>query len=986
MTRYFLATLILLIVTSGCEKSSDYSLNNPQGSKLEVTSAYKKSSFTLPLNGNSSEIVIDKIKMELVSLSNDKVITLEASVQFKIGALLCSLYLHPDSTIPDSDYRLRLIHEYPEIPQYHFVVAFRNEMMCGLLSEPTQNFYSGLSGKGTIEEPYIISNSNDFSKFMYGLNKDQINHGRGLYFTQTADIVAPETSSLDGTGYTGETFAGNYNGNGFSFSFKYTGNNTNNKYINSGMFTILNSGANISNLKITYDINGVYSYAGALAGRSVGSIEVNNLQIEGTIIDANSHAGGLIGAATGSDGDVIRIVNVEFGGAISGKTYLGGLIGATDVVSVDIKNVNSQPYQPVKGTSNVGGLIGSFTGKTITISQCTLKHSVSQEDAGIVCLNASGNNGGGIIGYANITQSFNLESVFVDMSVGNSYSPSGNGTGGLVGNMELYGCKYVNFKNCEVQGVVCGGKYVGGFVGLMKSAGTNINFIGRTNYMFSNVTGSGEFVGGMFGSASHIIVEPVSHIKILSEVKGYSKCGGFSGYLENSGIIVNDKFEIDPLTNIVGSEDVGGFVGYSSVSSFTGKAVVTFNTQSIPDISSFPRAIFMGKVNSSKNAIVSSKYAGGFIGRGSEVEITGIVVSGSVYGDSYIGGIAGRLDNPKKFRNCVSSGEQVKTTGSYSGGVVGYINSSGKEIQMFNIINYTKVSSSGGSVGGVIGRMSDGWNLDQLVNMASVEGGGSVGGVVGSKQSEKSTNNSHIITSSANYGEIKGNNMESGSMGIGGIIGWLHDKIIIKGCANHGAVSSSGQHYKGIGGIAGVLGVDFDPFHTSDFNNDATVSECINTGKLTGITDASECIGGIIGYMEEGASATDISVRVDNCLNTGNVENNSKADNGGIVGCTSDCNHVYRCLNIGIVRYGNGAIGTHNSGAFDNHGYLYSIKGSNSSENKDFRLTAYITDSNKSNQSSYKEFDFNKIWDISSLNNGYPYLRNCYFQFVKGVK
>lgn len=978
MTRYFSAILLLLMVVTGCKKSSDYSLENPYGSKLEVTSDYKKSSFTLPLKSSSSEVVIDKIKVELVSLSSGKVINVEAGVQFKLGALICSLRLQHDSTIPDSDYQLRLIHEHPDIPKHNFVVSFRDEMMCGLLSDPDKNYYAGLKlGKGTAESPYLIRTSDDFKTFMYGLFND-VSRGRGLYFKQTVDIDAPATSnSSDGVGYRGEDFAGNYDGGGFTFSFEYTGDIHYSKYYHAGMFATLNSGAKISNLKIDYGINGVGCYAGALAGRGEGSIEIHNVKIEGNITNVNEYAGGLIGAVVGSQGDVLRIENVEFKGSIIAEdygSYLGGLIGAVEGVAVDIKNANSKLYQPVKGVSCVGGLIGSFIGETITISQCELKHSVSQEDGGIVILNASDYACGGVIGYAKVSQSLNMESVIVDMSVGNFKYPTGSKIGGLLGAMDVMGGKYVNFKNCMVNGMVSGGSYVGGYVGHTYSTDININFIGRANYMSANVTGSGNFVGGMFGYADYIIVEPVSEINISTLVKGVERCGGFAGSLYGATITMNDKFKISSLTNVVGDNSVGGFVGQAGSSDFKGTTDVTYNSQTIPSKSSFNKVVYSGKVNSAENNMSNSDDAGGFIGYGEKVNIEGIVVSASVYGRNCIGGIAGRLSD-SKIKNCVSSGEHVQSAGSKTGGVVGYLSSG----EMTDVINYTKIKSSKGSVGGVVGAVSSTATLSTVVNMGLIDGSGSVGGVVGSKAKD---NKSFKIKSSANYGVIRGNNLENGSMGIGGIIGWVGDKITIEGCANHSSVSSSGNHYKGIGGIAGVLGTDYEPFHPSDHNNYTTVSDCINTGALTGITNASEYIGGIVGYIEEGISSQQMSMQVENCLNTGNVETDSKSNNGGIVGCTSDYDQVYRCLNTGIVRYGNGVIGTHNGAAFDKSAYLYSVKGGGSNENKDYRLTAYITASNKSYPETYKGFDFKTKWEIGYHNNGFAYLRNCYFQFI----
>ena len=88
------------------------------------------------------------------------------------------------------------------------------------------NIYDLLKGSGTINDPYQISNANEFNEltkaFNASLSTDEVEmFGYGKYFIQTADIDMSEVSDYIGTYANGNGkcfFAGNYNGNGHTLT------------------------------------------------------------------------------------------------------------------------------------------------------------------------------------------------------------------------------------------------------------------------------------------------------------------------------------------------------------------------------------------------------------------------------------------------------------------------------------------------------------------------------------------------------------------------------------------------------------------------------------------------------------------------------------------------------------------------------------------------------------------------------------------------
>ncbi|MDR1981706.1 MAG: fimbrillin family protein [Tannerellaceae bacterium] len=197
------------------------------------------------------------------------------------------------------------------------------------------------------------------------------------------------------------------------------------------------------------------------------------------------------------------------------------------------------------------------------------------------------------------------------------------------------------------------------------------------------------------------------------------------------------------------------------------------------------------------------------------------LVSGTVKGNNYIGGICGR-SGASTITNSHSN-VAVTGTGDYSAG--GICGEAGETtiISCRNTGNVTGYKDIGGIVGTTISLMI----IKDCENSGKIEGSSGLAGIVGKCTSTNiiACRNSGTIISKYSYG--------------GGIIGYsAGNNIIITACYNTGAVNCSGAGDSG--GIAGGL-----VFRTS-------INACYNTGTVTGSN--LNTIGLICGSLGENNS------------------------------------------------------------------------------------------------------------------------------------
>lgn len=135
----------------------------------------------------------------------------------------------------------------------------------------------------------------------------------------------------------------------------------------------------------------------------------------------------------------------------------------------------------------------------------------------------------------------------------------------------------------------------------------------------------------------------------------------------------------------------------------------------------------------------STNYQGLF-GYVSDARIEGVVVSGSVSGKQYVGGLAGYAAGNTSIDRCANY-SVVNGTGTYVGGLVGYLNSA--TASLTNCYNVGAVKGTT-NCGGVVGSNNAGAVMTNIFSVGIVEGT-TVGACVGGTTAKNNLSNAYSI-------------------------------------------------------------------------------------------------------------------------------------------------------------------------------------------------------------------------------------------------
>ena len=358
-----------------------------------------------------------------------------------------------------------------------------------LFSLPALGQYGG--GNGTADDPYLI----DTPEQMNAIGANSLDWFK--HFKLTADI--------DLSGYMGTAF--NIIGN---FSGIFDGNSH-----TISNFTYSSTGT---------DANGIGLF------RSVGpNAKVKDLGLIDPNIDVRTAE--LVGSLVGYLGNGTLSACYVEGGSVSGKRYVGGLVGR----SLQGRITNCDSTASVWADGEVGGLVG-YTVLTI-INNCYATGEVSGSENAI----------GGLVGVNN-------------GDVSNCYatgSVEGSGTqiGGLVGHNS-----HGTISKCACASDVLGVEHVGGLVGENSADG-----VVTRSYSSASVWG-GWLVGGLAG----LNYGEVSNCYATGNIKGADRVGGLVGeniYDDWSSYYgtIGYCYATGSVTGLLGDiGDVGGLLGNNS--------------------------------------------------------------------------------------------------------------------------------------------------------------------------------------------------------------------------------------------------------------------------------------------------------------------------------------------------------------------------------------------------------------------------------------
>ncbi|MCD7947519.1 MAG: S-layer homology domain-containing protein [Oscillospiraceae bacterium] len=313
--------------------------------------------------------------------------------------------------------------------------------------------------------------------------------------------------------------------------------------------------------------------------------------------------------------------------------------------------------------------------------------------------------------------------------------------------------------------------------------------------------------------------------------------------------------------------------------------------------SSYP---YTGTFDGNGHSLTTYRAVFDYVSTGTVQDLT---VEGSVAASAtYSAVIVNRLTGAGTVLNCTNEASMTNST-NYTGGVVGYVTNASATVE--GCENTGTITSTGSGTGGVVGYVTAAAKISNCVNSGEVIGGTTYTGGVCAYITAAA-----IVSDCSNTGEITG-----GTTHTGGIVGYLNGASgSITNCANTGTVIG-GTIYTG--GIAGdTVAPVSKSYNTGDisgtyhvggiagrtYNANASITECYNSGTVTGtVSNTSGGAGGIAGTVYY-ASA------VDACYNTGDIVGGPGIA-GGIIGYTYNAGPaVTNCYNIGTVT-GTGTIG-----------------------------------------------------------------------------
>jgi hypothetical protein len=285
-----------------------------------------------------------------------------------------------------------------------------------------------------------------------------------------------------------------------------------------------------------------------------------------------------------------------------------------------------------------------------------------------------------------------------------------------------------------------------------------------------------------------------------------------------------------------------------------------------------------------------------------------------------------------------------------TGGIVGA--NSGKISYCKNNAQINQVN--GNNVGGLIGFANTSANISHCINTGAVFGKGQIGGIIGRVEGTLESAISVTLSYCSNNGVISGQTT-GGNASIGGIIaGATYADLTIEKSYNAGAVS-------GAGSCGGILGRYID---SSGLN--VYIKDCYNTALINNLnnkTSGQNTAAGIMSGRVNGTSTGAVSLKIQNCYNTGKIESASLGMRDGI---------AYYSFAPYLFELGNCVALDTDETNQSRSTYISTTPISGSS----YTFINASAD-NMKQLSTYVGWDFSSVWQMES--NGYPQLQGMDF-------
>ncbi len=714
-------------------------------------------------------------------------------------------------------------------------------------------------GTGTPASPFEINTAAQLQNLALAIQQSTIAQTASYVLTSDINVAATTKPIIGSAAY---PFMGDFNGQGHAITnYSLVGNNDYTAlfgYTKSA--TIRNFSLAVSTVSATK-----YNYVGTVVGYALNTNIIN--------------------------------VPVTLSGAVSGRGYVGGLVGSSvnnsSTIATSLKNspvIDGASGSVTATQTNLGGLAGVFTGSNNTLDECYTTIAITSTYAGASMVGGLVGENTGLIKNAHSTGNVTNNAAsagYVGGLVGTnggtitglSYSTStvttslttGIRVGGLTGNNSG------TISNSYSTGSVTGYQYVGGL------AGQNTGTIDQT-YSTSATTGAVR-VGGLIGETSGTVTDSYAKGTVVGDNGNY--VGGAIGLYSGGSI---SRFSSVGAVSGTSATNIGGLVGANTTSGPTFGGVWDKDTSGISTNTGSGCSVlnYCGVPYSTthmKEKITYTNNGWNFYNRW--VMPTGAPaypflqwqqpLNPTAIGDLFNGG-AGTSASPydiataaqlENFAYAVQmgtvgqgayyslsadinvSGRQMPVIGNAANPFSGYFNGNNHTIS-----NYAAIATE--HYTGLFGYVSGGTIQNLTMNVSSLDGASYnyIGSVVGYASGNTLINNVTVNLS----GDLKGNQY------VGGFAGSLSlgTSGVVKNCHVYNASAGTVTGNYQTGGFAGYLSgglitqshaaVPATSVKTSDVylggfvgQSSGTISHSYSTGAVTDNTSGAQRVGGFVG-------------------------------------------------------------------------------------------------------------------------------------------
>ncbi|TWB43924.1 MBG domain-containing protein [Nitrospirillum pindoramense] len=555
-----------------------------------------------------------------------------------------------------------------------------------------------------------------------------------------------------------------------------------------------------------------------------GELSGQGHTISGLTITSSAANKGLFATTTAS----AKLANLALTNvSVSGGNNVGALVGSATGTTISNITVSGT----VSGASQVGGVVGSTTG---AISYTGMSGTVS----------ATADSVGGVVGFTNgaIADSWSTATV----------SSSGTSSHGLyVGG--LAGQSTGTIDRSWASGSVSGWTDVGGLVGLASGAITTSSASGA-------VTGGGSVVGGLVGN---LYGTSLTNTYATGAVTGYQEAGGLVGIIQVAGSSINNSYASGAVSSTSGSVYTSGLVGLSSVTftasnSFwdvttTGRSYGAASGGSGLTVAGFTGLTGTQAFSSSTTPISGWDFTNTwYMVDGSTRPLLQAEASTTIRSAHQLQLVNLHPTLNYTLANDINLGSALSATGEVwsSGGFSPIDNFGGSFAATFNGGGHTitglTINRPGTSDVGLFTQLS-GYVHDLTLSAVSITGGSNVGALAGSASGGN-------ITKVTVTGSITGNSTVGGLLGSSGgqLLQTKADTLITASGTNVGGLAGSNsgtiQDSYSLGGIRTTAGGSGQAVGGLVGSNSGTIQDAYAQTALLGAVRASgSAVGGLVG-------------------------------------------------------------------------------------------------------------------------------------------